>query len=89
MTEEMDATVRDWSDRLDRADALFQKGNITGAAALVRAVEDEAEAQRKQRGIGSAQRRECMRILKRARATFERFEFAAGIDDEEGDEEDD
>lgn len=88
MSEEVDATVLDWGGRLDRADALFEAGNVTGAASLAHAVEVEVEARRKRAAVGSPEGSECMRMLKRARAALERFEFAAAIDDDDEDEED-
>jgi hypothetical protein len=88
MSAEVNAGGRDWAERLERADAMFKAGNVTGAASLAHAVEVEVEMQRKRAAVGSAEGHECMRMLKRARAALERFEFAAAIDDEE-DEEDD
>lgn len=89
MSEEVGARGRDWGERLDRADAMFKAGNVTGAASLAHAVEVEVETQRKRAAVGSPEGGECMRMLKRARAALERFEFAAAIDDDEEDEEDD
>lgn len=89
MSEEVNAGGRDWGERLERADAMFKAGNVTGAASLAHAVEVEVETQRKRAAVGSPEGHECMRMLKRARAALERFEFAAAIDDDDEEEEDD
>ena len=89
MSEEVSAGGRDWGERLDRADAMFDAGNVTGAASLAHAVEVEVETQRKRAAVGSPEVSECMRMLKRARAALDRFEFATAIDDDDDDEDDD
>jgi hypothetical protein len=86
MTDENDAGLRDHRERLDQADALYQSGNITAAAALAHGVEEELERVRKRAAVGSALRNECMLVLKRARSVLDRLETAAAIDDDEADE---
>ena len=86
MTASSTEQARSWTERLERADALFAEGNISGAAKLAREVEDEAERERKRAGVGSASRRDAMRVIQRARGMLERYENIAGAGDDEDDD---
>lgn len=81
-----DDIVRDWNERLDRADELFAQGNLSRAAALAGAVDEEVSDPRKRPPQGSPLRNEHRRVRDRARALLDRIENAAGASDEDEDE---